>query len=107
MLRGQKKGFGQKAKARGGQNDLEFPMKQTEKIKSKTKRILIKKCHICGTLMESNSEIKKCEHCGKSFLPCHYFNKVHAKTSQELSNLFAEVDELHEEDLVKGIHVIW
>ena len=41
------------------------------------------------------------------FLPFHYFNKVHAKNSEEFSNLFSHVDEINEEDLVKGIHVIW
>ena len=83
------------------------PMKITEKIKSPTKKTLIKKCHVCGFIIESESEVKKCSNCNKSFLPFHYFNKVHAKNSEEFSNLFSHVDEINEEDLVKGIHVIW
>tara|TARA_Y100000996_G_scaffold28897_1_gene20498 strand:+ start:340 stop:588 length:249 start_codon:yes stop_codon:yes gene_type:complete len=82
-------------------------MKVTEKIKSPTKKTLIKKCHVCGFIMESEVEIKKCSKCNKSFLPFHYFNKVHAKNSEEFANLFSNVDEINEEDLVKGIHVIW
>ena len=35
------------------------PMKIAEKIKSPTKKTLIKKCHVCGFIMESESEIKK------------------------------------------------
>jgi hypothetical protein len=96
-----------KSHARGGNLLLEFPMKRIENIKSKEKKILIKKCHICGLIMESDREIKKCTKCNKSFLPCHYFNKVHAKTSKEFTNLFSSTQELHEDDLVKGIHVIW
>ena len=72
-------------------------MKTTEKIKSPTKKTLIKKCHVCGFIMESESEVKKCSNCNKSFLPFHYFNKVHAKNSEEFSNLFSHVDEINEE----------
>ena len=33
-----------------------------------------RRCHICGTLCESNSQIRKCSDCGKPFAPFYYFN---------------------------------
>ena len=62
---------------------------------------------MCGTLMEDVVEQKKCTSCHKSFLPTNYFGKVHAKTEKEFDSLFSHCDELHEEDLIKGITVIW
>jgi len=84
-------------------------MKETDKVTEtdKRERVLIKKCHVCGQMMESHSEIKKCVRCKKSFLPSHYFAKIHAKNSKEYLHLFAESDELREEDLIKGINVLW
>ena len=48
--------------------------------------VLIKKCHVCGALFETHKELKKCLKCKKSFLPCNYFNKVHAKDSNEFED---------------------
>lgn len=76
-------------------------------VEKKTGKILIKKCHVCGTVAESYTEVKKCGNCKKSFLPSNYFGKVHAKNSEEFGQLFSSSDELHEEDLVKGIAVLW
>ena len=45
--------------------------------------------------------------CKKSFLPCNYFNKVHAKDSSEFDEMFLTTSELDEEDLIKGIYVLW
>ncbi|MDD0851520.1 hypothetical protein HBN50_00370 [Halobacteriovorax sp. GB3] len=81
-------------------------MKQEVNLRTAT-RVLIKKCHSCGHMMESTREIEKCNCCNKSFLPSNYFSKVHAKNSEEFRNLFCHIDEMHEEDLVKGISVIW
>lgn len=77
------------------------------RVEKKTGKILIKKCHICGTVAESYSEVKKCDNCKKSFLPSNYFGKVHAKNSEEFAKLFSSSDELYEEDLIKGIAVLW
>lgn len=74
------------------------------KVSGKT---LVKRCHVCGHFMESKAEIRKCECCNKSFLPSNYFGKVHAKNSNEFDDLYCDIEELAEEDLVKGIHVIW
>ena len=70
-------------------------------------QVIIKKCHVCGFLIETNKEASQCPHCKKSFLPLNYFGKVHAKNSSEFKNLFAESEELHEEDLIKGLTVLW
>jgi len=88
------------------------PMKTCDKkVSSKEQKckgkILIKKCHVCGHLMESTKELERCPACDKSFLPTNYFGKIHAKNSAEFKNLYADCNELCEEDLVKGIHVIW
>jgi heterodisulfide reductase subunit B len=83
----------------------------SEKLRLKEHRndskLIVKKCHVCGTIMESSSEIKKCSGCKKSFLPTNYFSKVHAKNSEEFDNLFATSDELLETDLIRGIAVLW
>lgn len=81
-------------------------MKELKSL-SKKNKILIKKCHVCGTVMEGFAEQKKCTGCKKSFLPSNYFGKVHAKNSKEFNELFSSSDNLHEEDLVKGINVLW
>ncbi len=73
----------------------------------KEPRLLVKKCHVCGQLAESHNELEKCLSCGKSFLPLNYFEKVHNHEQTEYKNLFAECQELHEDDLIKGLYVIW
>ena len=71
------------------------------------KKLIIKKCHLCGTLIESTDEPKRCTGCKKSFLPANYFSKVHAKNSEEFDNLFASSDELEDNDLIIGLNVLW
>jgi hypothetical protein len=70
-------------------------------------QVLIKKCHLCGHLIESSKEVDKCPCCKKSFLPLNYFGKVHAKNKNDFENLFATCEELTESDLIRGIYVIW
>lgn len=74
---------------------------------SKSKNSLIKKCHICGVIIESTKESMKCPCCNKSFLPLNYFGKIHGISSSDFENLFAESHELCESDLIKGLYVIW
>jgi len=76
-------------------------------VKKKTGKILFKKCHLCGHVAESYYELKKCDGCNKSFLPSNYFGKVHAKNSEEFSQLFSSSDELNDEDLINGLSVLW
>lgn len=33
-----------------------------------------RRCHVCGTLCESDASVKKCSDCGKTFAPFYYFN---------------------------------
>jgi len=80
---------------------------KTEVIKTPSAEVIIKKCHVCGQVMESSEEIKKCVRCNKSFLPTNYFTKVHAKNSEEFKHLFATSDEINEDEIIKGIQVLW
>ncbi|MGE0528515.1 MAG: hypothetical protein AB7P49_15710 [Bdellovibrionales bacterium] len=32
-----------------------------------------RRCHVCGTLSEAPSEVRRCSHCGKPFAPFYYF----------------------------------
>ena len=78
--------------------DAELSRKQT--------KMIVRKCHKCGQLVEAPKEQESCACCGKSFLPLNYFSKVHDHTG-EVTELYADGEELNEEDLVKGIFVIW
>ena len=81
---------------------------QPETSPNLSERVLFKKCHVCGEVQESlKQEVVRCSSCKKSFLPTNYFGKVHAKNSQEFQELFSEVHELHEDDLIKGLSVLW
>ena len=72
-----------------------------------SEKLIIKKCHMCGHIMESHQEITKCHKCKKSFLPVNYFSKVHSKNQKDYAHLFASSHELHESDLIKGLTVLW
>lgn len=72
-----------------------------------SKITIIKKCHMCGHINEGKREMESCSKCHKGFLPLGYFSKVHAKTSQEYKELFAYSEELHPDDIVKGLYVLW
>ena len=73
--------------------------------KSLNLKLIIKKCYVCGEMSETNKEPERCHSCGKSFLPLNYFSKVHDHT--EFKHLFSDTNDLGEEDLIKGIYVIW
>ena len=70
-------------------------------------KMLIKKCHTCGHIMESAQELQKCGKCKQSFLPVNYFSKVHSKSQKDYDQLFAQGHEMHEGDLIKGLTVLW
>ena len=72
-----------------------------------TTDLIIKKCHICGHISESQRELEQCGNCQKSFLPLNYFGKIHAKNEEEFQELFSHSREIHEEDLIKGLIVLW
>ena len=68
---------------------------------------IIRKCHKCGQITESHTELDKCANCHKSFLPLNYFSKIHNKEGAQFDRLFANSQDLEEEDLIKGIFVLW
>ena len=72
-----------------------------------SKKTLIKRCHICGHINESVVELERCHKCKKSFLPTSYFNKVHDNSGVKYKQLYSNVNEIDEKDLIIGIHVIW
>ena len=75
--------------------------------KSIQAKLLIKKCHVCGQVTESTVELEKCINCGKAFLPLNYFSKIHDHTEVNYADLFAESHEIHEDELIKGLYVLW
>ena len=82
-------------------------MKVELKGQIKNDKLIIKKCHVCGQMNESHQEPQKCTGCKKSFLPVNYFSKVHSKSQAEYDKLFAFGHELHDEDVIKGLTVLW
>jgi len=75
--------------------------------KAKKEKTLIRKCHQCGQVIESAVESQKCVKCGKSFLPLNYFAKIHDDENYNYDDLFAQSHDIYEEDLIKGIYVLW
>jgi len=73
----------------------------------KSEKLIIKKCHVCDNLNESKCEVEKCTHCGKAFLPLNYFSKIHIHDKGQYKDLFAMSHDLHEDDLVQGLYVLW
>jgi hypothetical protein len=74
---------------------------------SKNSGLIIKKCHVCGQIVESSNEVKRCPSCKKSFLPSNYFARVHESESEGFQELFQDSTELDEYYIIKGIQVIW
>ena len=70
-------------------------------------KLIVRRCHKCEETIEAHKEQQKCHHCGKSFLPLNYFVKVHEHDPQKFLELYAEGHELNEDDLVKGLFVLW
>jgi hypothetical protein len=83
---------------------------QSDNINMKTSKkdlVLIRLCHKCGHIHESENELEKCEKCGKGFLPLQYFEKVHAQNTSSFRELFSPAKEIDKEDLLKGLFVLW
>jgi uncharacterized OB-fold protein len=77
------------------------------KTSTPKRKLLIKKCHSCGHINESSRELEACGKCNKGFLPLNYFEKVHSQGTLSYKELFSEVEEITEEDLIRGITVLW
>ena len=78
-----------------------------KEIAKPKQRLIIRKCHMCGQVVESAKEQQKCVCCGKSFLPLNYFSKVHEHDPNKYHELFADGRDLEDEDLVKGVFALW
>jgi hypothetical protein len=79
-------------------------MKDFQISKEKT---LIRACHSCLKVNESFQELQRCKHCNKSFLPLRYFDKIHGDPQLKWENHFSLSEQLDEEDLIKGLFVLW
>jgi hypothetical protein len=79
-------------------------MNELQKSKEKT---LIRACHSCLKINESHKELERCTHCNKSFLPLRYFDKIHNDKDQKWEHHFSMSEQLDEEDLIKGLFVLW
>ena len=80
-------------------------MKELE-VKSKEK-LLIRACHSCLKINESEKELERCTHCKKSFLPLRYFDKIHNDKDLKWENHFSPTSQIDEDDLIKGLFVLW
>ena len=81
-------------------------MKNEEKT-IRSEKLIIRKCHVCSSITESSKELERCIKCNKAYLPLNYFGKIHSKSDKEYRELFCESEHLHEDDLVKGLFVLW
>lgn len=86
---------------------MKITSNKTRKTTAKTRPLLIRKCHVCGQLVESEQEQEKCCQCGKAFLPLNYFEKIHGDPDQKFQDLFSFSDEIDEDSLILGIYVVW
>lgn len=79
-----------------------------KEIRKKTKEILLMRvCHRCQHINESSVELARCTQCQKSFLPLRYFEKIHTAHGEIWKNNFSGASEIEEEDLIKGLFVLW
>lgn len=84
------------------------PDRGSMKMKKHSERLLFRACHLCHYVAESSQELDRCPKCHKAFLPLKYFIKVHEHGPEsKFKDLFSPCEEIHEEDLIKGINVIW
>ena len=75
-------------------------------LKTKEKK-LIRVCHACCEVNESERELERCSHCNKAFLPLRYFEKIHQAKEAKWETHFWEAEQMEEEELIKGLFVLW
>lgn len=75
--------------------------------KTTKEKLLIRACHSCLKVNESNKELERCLHCNKAFLPLRYFDKIHGDKETKWENHFSTAEFIEEEDLIKGLFVLW
>lgn len=81
-------------------------MNSTEKS-HKQEKLIMRVCHRCGHCNQTSQEPERCQKCTKAFLPLNYFTKIHDSKGEKFHTLFEEVEALEEEDLIKGLYVLW
>ncbi len=81
-------------------------MEETRKS-LKQEKLIMRACQCCGHCNESSQEPQRCGGCGKNFLPLNYFHKIHANKTEAFKNMFENGEDLAEEDLIKGLYVLW
>lgn len=75
--------------------------------KTSKEKLLIRACHSCLKVNESHKELERCMHCNKAFLPLRYFDKIHGDKEAKWENHFSPTELIEEEDLIKGLFVLW
>jgi len=75
--------------------------------KTDKEKLVIRACHSCTKITESLKEIERCSHCQKAFLPLRYFEKIHDLKGKNWQKHFADAEDLHDADLIKGLFVLW
>jgi len=75
--------------------------------KKPQEKTLIRACHACNKISEAHNELERCLHCSKAFLPLRYFEKIHQFKNESWQKHFSSSDELEEDDLIKGLFVLW
>lgn len=75
--------------------------------KKPKEKLLIRACHACQKINESFQELERCTQCNKAFLPLRYFDKIHQNKNEKWENHFSPTDQIEEDDLIKGLFVLW
>lgn len=75
--------------------------------KTSKEKSLIRLCHSCHKVNEAPSELERCLHCNKSFLPLRYFEKIHGSKNKNWASHFSASEDIEDEDLIKGLFVLW
>ena len=74
---------------------------------SSKEKLLIRACHACFKINHAFEELERCAHCNKAFLPLRYFEKIHDFKDLKWEKHFSTADDMEEEDLIKGLFVLW
>lgn len=88
---------------------MKFTKVTIKKRRAKKSKVnLIKLCHYCNKINESTRELQRCNHCTKSFMPLNYLLQMKEQNSTKFFNeLYNECKDLNDEDLIKGLYLIW
>lgn len=75
------------------------------------KREFIRRCHVCSRFHESETEVLKCEGCGKAFVPLETFERIRTQALQLAERNGWGIQEAQEERFsinpLQGLIVFW